>query len=76
MISGAHTTQLNSASLIPLSTNTLQANIYQVIGLKAAPLGGSTFWQQLDTGQTPACGGASFETKASLDSLALSPKNF
>lgn len=40
MVSRARAARLNSPPLISLSARSLQANIYQLIGLKAAPLGG------------------------------------
>lgn len=66
MVSQAHTAQLNSAPLISVPASSLQANIYQLIGLKAAPVGGSASWRQLNTAQAPAYGVARFKTKASL----------
>lgn len=69
MVSLAHTAQLNAATLISLSASSLQANIYQLIGLKAAPLGGSTFWRQLNMAQ--AYNDAEFQNKGQSPSLTL-----
>lgn len=66
MVSQAHTARLNSAPLISLSASSLQANIYQLIGLKAAPLGGNAFWRQLNMAQVTGCDVVGSETKASL----------
>lgn len=66
MVSEAHTAQLNSAPLISLSASSLQANIYQLIGLKATPLGGHTFWRPLNMAQATAHDVERFKTKASL----------
>ena len=64
MVSQAHVARLNSAPLISLSASSLQANIYQLIGLKAAPLGGSAFWRQLNMARATGCDVVRFETKA------------
>lgn len=61
MVSRALTAQLNSAPLISLSASSLQANIYQLIGLKAAPLGGSAFWRQLNMARATGYGVVRFE---------------
>lgn len=69
MVREACTAQLNSASLISASASSLQANIYQLIGLKAAPVGRSAFWRQLNMAQAAAYGAARCANKGQTSSL-------